>query len=76
MQNVIKNNQEDEGTVKEKYVQLLADGSKLNISEKLKENKKIDKLTIKDITLSYQNGVTTLLANVENTSNKKVEQNN
>lgn len=65
-QNTIEYNQEDE--IKEEYVEILKDGSKLNISEKLKENKKIDSLVLKDIGLSYKDGVTTLLANVKNTS--------
>ena len=72
IQNTVTENKEDDK--KEKYVQLLEDGSKLNISEKLRENKKIDSLVLKDIQLTYKNGVTTLLTNVENTSNKKVEQ--
>ena len=72
IQNTIMENEEDE--IKEKYVQLLEDGSKLNISEKLRKNKKIDGLVLKDIQLTYKNGVTTLLTNVENTSNKKSEQ--
>lgn len=64
--NTIEYNQEDE--IKEEYVEILQDGSKLNISDKLKENKKIDSLVLKDIGLSYKDGVTTLLANVKNTS--------
>ena len=71
-QNVAKNNPKE--TLEEKYVQTLDDGNKVNTSEKLKENKKIDSLELKDIQLMYKNGVTTLLANVENSSNKTVEQ--
>ena len=72
IQNKVTENKEDE--IKEKYVQLLEDGSKLNISEKLRENKKIDGLVLKDIQLTCKNGVTTLLTNVENTSKEKSKQ--
>ena len=58
---------------KEKYVQILEDGTKLNISSKLKENKKLDNLELKDIQLTYKNGVTNLLCNIENTSEAKTD---
>ena len=59
--------------VQEKYVQVLEDGTKLNISSKLKENKKLDNLELKDIQLTYKNGVTNLLCNIENTSETKTD---
>lgn len=72
IQNEVTEKKEDK--IKEKYIQLLEDGSKLNISEKLRKNKKIDGLVLKDIQLTYKNGVTTLLTNVENTSKEKSKQ--
>ena len=75
VQNTTVQTQEDEvKEEKEEYVQVLQDGSKLNISEKLKENKKIGSLVLKDIQLTYKDGVTTLLANVENTSKETSKQ--
>lgn len=66
--NQIENQVENET---EKNVKVLEDGTKLNISSKLKENKKLDNLEIKDIQLTFKNGVTNLLCNIQNTSNKK-----
>ena len=57
----------------EKNVKVLEDGTKLNISSKLKENKKINNLELKDIQLTYKNGVTNLLCNIENTSETKTD---
>lgn len=57
----------------EKYVEVLEDGTKLNISEKLKQTKKLDNLEIKNIQLTYKDGVTNLLATVSNAENKKIE---
>ena len=53
---------------KEEFVQVLEDGTKLNISEKLKETKSIDGVEITDIQLVKQNGHTKLLANATNTT--------
>lgn len=68
--NQIENQVENET---EKNVKVLEDGTKLNISSKLKENKKIDNLEIKDIQLTYKDGVTNLLCNIQNISNKKTD---
>ena len=56
----------------EKNVKVLEDNTKLNISNKLNENKKFGELQLKDIQLTYKNGVTNLLCNIENISDKKV----
>ncbi len=44
------------------------ENTKINNSAKLKENKTYEGMTIKDITLKAENGMTQILANVENTS--------
>ena len=50
----------------EKYVQKLEDGSKLNVSDKLRKSKTVDGLEISNIQLKEIGGITTLLADVEN----------
>lgn len=57
----------------EEFVQDLDDGSKLNVSEKLQESKNIDGLEITNIQLREVNGITTLLADVQNKSNSQTE---
>lgn len=59
-----------ENQVKEEFVQVLEDGSKLNTSSKLNETKKVNGLEIGNIQLSMTGGETTLLANVKNNSGK------
>ena len=76
------NKQEDMETSKiqteqqEKYTKLLEDKTKLNTSEKLKEDKKFEELKVKDIQLTYKDGVTNLLATIENTTQTKIEMQN
>lgn len=75
---ITKNKEQENNTVineteQEKYVQILSDGTKFNISSKLKENKKIESLEFKDIQLTYKNGVTNLLCNIENLSETKTD---
>ena len=57
----------------EEYVQVLEDGTKYNKSDKLKENKKLGGLEIGNIQLTHQNGMSVLLANVTNTTEKAVD---
>lgn len=45
---------------------VLEDGTKLNISEKIKETKKIDGLEFTDIEITEKDNVTVILANVKN----------
>lgn len=59
-------------TEKEEFVQVLGDGTKSNISNKLKEEKDLDGLKIRNIQLTEQNGQSVLLANVTNTTSKDV----
>ena len=62
-----ENKQEESEEPKEEYVQVLEDGTKLNISEKLKETKTIDGIEITNIQLTEQGGQTMLLAQATNT---------
>lgn len=72
-QSQVENGQQEEAKQVEKYVQVLEDGTKLNISEKIKQTKKVGDLEISNIQITYQNGVTNILATVTNTSSKKSE---
>lgn len=65
--------QEDSSKVEE-YVQVLDDGSKLNTSSELQSEKTIDGLKITNIQLRESGGITTLLADVENTTGKKSDE--
>ena len=67
-QNVVVQNE-----VEEKYVQQLPDGSKLNTSEQFKKEKKLDGLVITNIQFRETEGITKLLADVENKTDKKTE---
>ena len=68
-----KNNEGEQEEIKEKYVEVLDDGIKLNNSNKLNETKKLGDLEIRGIQLTYQNGKTELLATVTNTGNTDSE---
>lgn len=57
----------------EKYVEILEDGSKINTSSKLSENRKIKGMTLTDIKLIYENNVTILQAKVINETNKDIK---
>ena len=61
-----------QNTVKEEFVQNLSDGSKLNTSKELQKTKKVDGLEFTNIQLREINGITTLLADVTNTTKTKV----
>lgn len=65
--------QEQEQQINEENVQILEDGTKLNVSEKLKENKTLDNLEIQNIQLTYRNGVTNILADVVNNGSSDFE---
>ena len=58
----------------EEYVKVLEDGTKLNISEELQKTKKVDDLEISNIQLKATEGMTTLLADVKNISEKKTKE--
>ena len=61
-----------EGTTESEgeYVTVLEDGTKLNTSEALNEDKEIDGIEITDIQLTENNNTTQLLATLTNTSNE------
>ena len=58
----------------EEYVQILQDGSKLNKSEELLKEKKLDELEITNIQLKETGGITTLLADVKNNTNHEIQE--
>ena len=68
------NKKDDKLSEKEEYIEVNEDGSKINISEKLKENKKFENLEIKNIKLSYSNGYSTIEFNAINNSTTDFEQ--
>ena len=55
------------------YTALYSDGSKLNISSKLKENKNYQNVTISNIQLTTVNGTNRLLANVTNNTSTSLD---
>lgn len=59
---------ENENQIVEEFVQVQENGAKVNISNKLKEEKELDGLKIGDIQLTEMNGQLLLLANVTNTT--------
>ena len=77
IKNIVSKNKNKENTnsttTEEKYVQTLDDGTKLNTSEKLKKDKEVEDLELKNIQLTYKNGVTNLLCDIQNNSKKEVK---
>ena len=67
---------EEQGIEQEEYVQILQDGSKLNKSEELLKEKKLDELEISNIQLKETGGITTLLADVKNNTNHEIQERN
>ncbi|MBR1883606.1 MAG: FxLYD domain-containing protein [Clostridia bacterium] len=59
--------------VYEEFVQVQADGTKLNKSEELNKDKTLGTLVFKDIQLTNKNGQTVLIANVTNTGASKTD---
>ena len=55
------------------YVKKSEDGTKINISPKINQDMKLNELDIKNIQLTCKNGITTLLADVSNNTNKDSE---
>ena len=58
------------------YVKTSEDGTKINISPKINQDMKLNELDIKNIQLTCKNGITTLLADVLNNTNKDSEMKN
>ena len=65
---------EEQNVEQEEYVQKLADGSKLNKSEELLKERKLDELEISNIQLKETGGITTLLADVKNNTNHEIQE--
>lgn len=58
------------------YVKTSEEGTKINISPKINQDMKLNELDIKNIQLTCKNGITTLLADVSNNTNKYSEMKN
>ena len=58
------------------YVKKSEDGTKINISPKINQDMKLNELDIKNIQLTCKNGITKLLADVSNNTNKDSEMKN
>ena len=67
------NNTKTENTTVEEFVQVLDNGTKVNISDKLKQTKELDEFTIGNIQYKYTNGISTMTAEVTNNSDKATE---
>lgn len=61
-------NKVEENKVEEEFVQVLDDGTKLNVSSKLNQMKKFEGLEFGNIQLTNSNNQSVLLADVKNTS--------
>ena len=58
------------------YVKENENGTKINLSPKINQDMKLNELDIKNIQLTCKNGITTLLADVSNNTNKDSEMKN
>ena len=65
--------QNETNTIANSYVEEVEDGIKLNKSTKLNEAKEVEGLQISNIQLTTKDGMTTLLADVKNITDKKTE---
>ena len=68
-----KEDNQIQNTETEQYVTVLDDGTKLNNSSKITENKKLQGLEITNTQITYNDGVTNLLANVKNTTKSNID---
>lgn len=62
--------QEEQNKQEEKYVVVLDDDTKVNTSNKIKEEKQLGNLILKDIKVTYKDGITNVLANIQNNGEK------
>lgn len=69
----INNNNETNTLKEESYIEEIEDGVKINKSSKLNEVKEINGLLITNIQLTTKDGMTTLLADVQNNSGAKTD---
>lgn len=63
----------EENTVVEEFVEVLEDGTKLNVSDKLSETKTFGNYEISNIQLTEQNGQSLILADVKNIGATKTD---
>lgn len=68
----VKNGEKSEVS-NDNYITILADGTKVNTNEDLKQTKMFGDLEFTDIQLTNKDGQTILLANVKNTGNLATE---
>ena len=72
-----KNNNDDNGgnvtESQDNYTKILEDTTKVNISEKIKEEKKISNLVISDIKIEEVDNVSKFTANVKNNGNYEIK---
>lgn len=66
--NVGKINQNE---TKEEYVSVGENGIKVNISDKIKEEKEIDGLIVTDMEITEVDNITTIIANIKNSTNEE-----
>ena len=57
---------------KEEYVSILSDGTRQNKSTKIKEAKRLEVLEISNMNITTKDNLSTVIANVKNTSNETV----
>ena len=69
----INNNNETNTLEEESYIEEIEDGVKINKSSKLNEVKEINGLLITNIQVTTKDGMTTLLADVQNNSGVKTD---
>ena len=74
-QEVVQENENnaEENEINEEFVEVLDDGTKVNTSETLKEEKKVDDLSFTNMQLTNSDGQTVLLADVTNTGSTATE---
>lgn len=66
-------NKEEPKNKDPKYVEQVEEGVKLNKSSKMKEEKKLGDLSIKNLQLTTKSGITTLVADVKNNGSSKTQ---
>lgn len=76
---IVKNNKkenkgEEQNNSNTELVQTMEDGSKQAISEKLKEDKKIMGLDVKNITITEKNGTANIIASIENNTGTDIRE--
>lgn len=68
---LLNNNNKSNNDLNEEYVKVDKNGIKVNTSNKIKDEKQVDGLIIKDIKIQTKNKETILVATVKNPTNEK-----